>query len=347
MIYVLRQKGINFKTNKLEDLLKIGYTEDSNYNNRMAAYKLHNPFTYILYTIKEADDKIETALHRYFRKYRYDNYGKEWFYYNQKIIDFFKEYKTKELLEKKLQHILSYTSKIDDVQLYKNIKLIVNRWLCLISNDIDSLKESSRKIKSYILDCKNNINNKIFVKEDIVRYLKTKYNISRDIEIDLLDYISGNIKNSETVNNFLTEFTNKYIFREKMGMLCTYPLTDNERGIVLDQIPLTYKKYYEILGPSRLYALGYNITKIEKEYQATLFNKDNLKDKIYSNYQEGNKYSRNSIKEDLQKLYDSLNYTKKAKASDLEEYFEVKDCTVLNKETGKYDRGFELIKKKE
>jgi len=154
-------------------------------------------------------------------------------------------------------------------------------------------------------------------------------------------------KFSNKIHDFLVDFLDKKLFREKMGMLCTYPLTDNERGIVLDQIPLTYKKYYEILGPSRLYALGYNITKIEKEYQATLFNKEDLKDKIYSNYQEGSKYSRNSIKEDLQNLYDSLNYTKKAKASDLEEYFEVKDCTVLNKETGKYDRGYELIKKKD
>jgi hypothetical protein len=78
-----------------------------------------------------------------------------------------------------------------------------------------------------------------------------------------------------------------------------------------------------------------------------LFNKDDLKDKIYLNYKEGNKYSRNSVKEDLQKLYDSLNYTKTAKASDLDEYFEVKECKILNKETGKYDRGFELIKRKE
>ena len=53
------------------------------------------------------------------------------------------------------------------------------------------------------------------------------------------------------------------------------------------------------------------------------------------------------VKEDLQALYDKLNYTKKAKANDLEEYFELKECKVLNSETGKYDRGYELIKKKD
>ena len=152
---------------------------------------------------------------------------------------------------------------------------------------------------------------------------------------------------SNKIHDFIADFIDKQTFPEKIGMLCTYPLTDDERGIVLDQIPLTYKKYYETLGPERLKCLGYNITKIEREYQATLFNKDDLKAQIYAIYLTNNKYSRSSIKENLQKLYDALNYTKKAKASDLEEYFEVKECTVLNKETRKYDRGYELIKRKD
>ena len=157
------------------------------------------------------------------------------------------------------------------------------------------------------------------------------------------------IKNvtSYKIHDFLTEFNDRDSFTEKMGFLCNYPLSDDELGIILDQVPLNYKKYYETLGPDRLKALGYHITKVEREYQATLFNKDDLKAQIYFKYQLNHKYSRNSIKENLQALYDSLNYTKKAKANDIEEYFEVKECTVLNSETGKYDRGYELIKKKD
>ena len=152
---------------------------------------------------------------------------------------------------------------------------------------------------------------------------------------------------SNKIHDFLLEFNEKVYFKEKMRLLCNYPLTENERGIILDQIALEFKKYYETLGPERLKALNYDVSKIVKEYQATLFNKDDLKVQIYFNYQIGQRYSRNSIKENLQALYDSLNYTKKAKANDIEEYFEVKECTVLNSETGKYDRGYELIKKKD
>jgi hypothetical protein len=152
---------------------------------------------------------------------------------------------------------------------------------------------------------------------------------------------------SDNIHNFLTDFIDKKLFTEKMGMICTSNLTENELGVILDQIPLTYKKYYETLGPVRLKALGYNITLVDREYKATLFDKENLKQEVYKIYQEGSRYSRNSLKENLQKLYDSLNYNKKAKANDIEEYFEVKDCKVLNSETGKYEHGFELIKKKE
>ena len=152
---------------------------------------------------------------------------------------------------------------------------------------------------------------------------------------------------SDNIHNFLVDFIDRKLFTEKMGLLCTAKLTESELGVVLDQIPLTYKNYYTTLGPIRLRALGYHITKVEREYQATLFNKEDLKDKIYSNYNEGDKYSKSLLKENLQKLYDSLNYTKKAKANDIEEYFEIKECKVLNSETGKYDHGFELIKRKD
>ena len=172
---------------------------------------------------------------------------------------------------------------------------------------------------------------------------KDRFTVFNSIEQNniISEYVSDNI------HNFLTDFIDKKLFTEKMGMLCTSDLTENELGVILDQIPLTYKKYYETLGPSRLKALGYNITLVDREYQATLFDKENLKQEVYKIYQEGSRYSRNSLKEDLQKLYDSLNYTRKAKANDIEEYFEIKDCKVLNSETGKYEHGFELIKRKE
>ena len=46
-------------------------------------------------------------------------------------------------------------------------------------------------------------------------------------------------------------------------------------------------------------------------------------------------------------IYSSLGYNKTPKANDLEEYFEIKECKVLNSETNKREHGFEIIKIKE
>ncbi len=152
---------------------------------------------------------------------------------------------------------------------------------------------------------------------------------------------------STNINNFLETFDNLKGSYAKLKYLCNTSLTNTEKDIILDQIPLVYKKYYEVLGPARCISLGYDTTKLDKELSLLLFNKDDIKQEIYSNYKEGGKYSKSFIKEDLQRIYDSLNYTKKAKANDINSYFEIKDCKVLNSETGKYDNGFELIKKKD
>ena len=129
-----------------------------------------------------------------------------------------------------------------------------------------------------------------------------------------------------------------------MRLVCTYEMTDE----ILDFIPLTYKVYYKILGPERCYAQGYNKTYLEREYKDTLFDKSQLRDEIYNIFEVGKRYTKSEVKETLKNLYKFLGYNKTPKANDLEKYFELKECKVLvDKESGKRDMGFEIIKRKE
>ena len=59
----------------------------------------------------------------------------------------------------------------------------------------------------------------------------------------------------------------------------------------------------------------------------------------------GNRYSSKNIKSSLSELYKESNYKKTPKATDLEEWFEVKEVKVKDS-SGKWDRGYEIIKKK-
>lgn len=131
-----------------------------------------------------------------------------------------------------------------------------------------------------------------------------------------------------------------------MKLLCTTDLTDDCIKSVLNYLPLTYKLYYEILGPDRCRACGYIKTDIEKEFRDLKFNKQDLADRIYDIFKINEKYTKSEIKDTLKNLYTELGYNKTPKANDLEKYFEIKLCKVTV-ETGKQDNGFKIIKRKE
>jgi hypothetical protein len=321
-------------------LLKIGYTNESSKKNRFAAYKMHNPLSEVLFTIPEGTERHEKALHFMFRKYLYKNYGNEWFNYNSEIIEFFSTHTTKESLDRDLT-VKPKVHERDLSKLHKEINRVVNRWLCLDSTDINRLNYNYSRIDKIIKDCRKAIRKDILQESDILVYLVEKYNISEDLQkeinkdIDDLNSI-GNIK------KFITNFNNLKDFPAKMKYLCTYPLTEQERGVVLDQIPIMYKNYYETLGPERCRANGYMKLDIEREYSDLQFDKNVLASEIRNTFEVGEKYTKNYIKETLKKIYTDLGYNKTPKANDLEQYFEIKLCKVTI-ETGKQDNGFKIV----
>ncbi len=97
MIYLILSASFDpVDPNKFIKILKIGFSEDLSYSNRITSYKNHNPSCKILNTIPYGDRQDEANLHGYFKKYRIFN--KEWYEYNDEILDFFSTHTTKESL---------------------------------------------------------------------------------------------------------------------------------------------------------------------------------------------------------------------------------------------------------
>ena len=110
-----------------------------------------------------------------------------------------------------------------------------------------------------------------------------------------------------------------------------------------------YAKYYWTISASRAGTLGYINKNLEIEYNNITRAKEKgtnnkLKEKILELFTVNSRYSKSAVKNILKDLYTELEYNKTPKASDLEEYFEIKECRVLNSDTGKRDAGFEIIK---
>ena len=154
---------------------------------------------------------------------------------------------------------------------------------------------------------------------------------------------------NQEVSEFLRVYTNLTTMKDKLKLLCEYGLSRDGINIVLGQIPDSdeIKSYYTSLGPERLKALSYSVTFIKRELGIVTFSQDLLESNIYSKFRVGDRIKMSDIKLKLGEIYSSINYDKTPKATDLENYFELKKCKITDSETKKRIDCFEILKRKE
>ena len=346
MIYVsLSATFIDGDINKFDKILKIGYCKDDNKKHRLGAYITENPSIILLFTISGGTEQDEKNLHHRFRKYL--KYGNEWFSYEQEILDFFTTHTTKESLEE----LDTYYSKkkLMELEQLKNARFLENKQK-YINPILHSLGEV--EILEYIKkqeELATVLNNLFLTPSDIDNYFRTNY---PDVDFNTPEIIDKKAK------KILREFETLKHFTDKMRYLYSLNMDGDVAKQVLDNIYDThYSKYYWTIPAGRAGTLHYQKGELEKEYQAIMHpelvkentNSENRKaagEKILNYFKPDNKYLKSDIKETLRKIYESVGYNKTPKASDLEEYFEIKECKITIS-TGKQDNGFKILKLKE
>lgn len=162
----------------------------------------------------------------------------------------------------------------------------------------------------------------------------------------IMEGAAGEGSSNENVSIFLGEWKKLSGFYLKMKAICEAPLSTLELSYILEKLPIEYKKYYESLGPEKCKALGYKQSELDKYLSDLKLDLSDLSNRISSEFAISGRYTKSEIKNKLSNIYSGLGYSKTPKASDLEEYFELKDVLLTNKETGKREHGFEIIKKK-
>ena len=340
MIYLIETTYYNKNTKEILDLLKIGYTEDSNKDKRFTLYKLHNPGYKLLYEISGYDEDIEKRVQYKFRDLKYNEYGNEWFYYSDDIINFFKNIDNvdlESLPKSPRRREVEFTNlKNEIIDIIKYLFLTKEEYMNYLENLITILGDK-------------------FSVSSVLDYIKTDSLINKDLYSKYLEIVksreSGIYCEDDMVNQEVSEFLRVYTklstIHDKLKMLCEYGLSSDAIDIVLGQIADSdeIKSYYTTLGPDRLRALSYSKTFIKKELNIVTFSQDLLEKSMYLEFKEGDKLSLVDIKTKLTNIYDSISYDRKAKATDLENYFEVKKCTINFPD--KRVNGLEIIKKKE
>ena len=348
MIYLIESSG--YKGDNYFKLLKIGYTDDNVSDRRFTTYKLHNPTCQVLYTIPNATEEHEKRVQYKFRGLLFKDYGREWFKYSEEIINYFKSVKSLEELEKLPRGISSHS-----YLKYKNEIKEMLKYISDIPYDTSEFRKLCKEIYNILGD-------KILDKEYTLSYLESRFDknkidnyfkIKKSRETGI--YCKDDIVNQEAYE-FMQEYNDLTEARKKLILLCESTLNGSLPKevveIVLDQIPDSdyIKSYYTILGPDKLKSLGYKRNNIEKALGIVIFSPELLLDSIYSSFKEGEKYTLAVLKSKLGYIYSSINYSKTPKAIDIENWFNVRNIKLYEKDIDgnkKQSKGYELLKSKE
>lgn len=327
---------------KLKLVVKIGYTDDNDETakKRDSIYRTENPSIIHYKYILGGDKEDEQYIHKYLKDYLYAE--REWFRLTPEVVEFIESVNTVEDIREKVKGIgynielkRNYTnkSKVLNLLIPSILKVLgINDRLkyfseyCTLSNLLRSTISYSKDYESEVLDAVMNL----YSSQQFSDILKD-YEVNKSIPVD---------------EDFISNYNNIGNFVDKMKYLCNYIKNGGNFDSIKYGIDDEVVNYYIVFGPDRIKSMSYKRDRLDSAVKLELGNQTLDPSRlIYEEFSEGNRYSKAFIKEKLKDIYLSINYSKTAKATDLEEYFEMKAVNYMDK--GKKTHGFEIIKRKE
>ena len=178
----------------------------------------------------------------------------------------------------------------------------------------------------------------------------------RAYEIQQVDYADrftvfnelGNISTVEdkgVLEDFFKEYEQVKGREKKLQFICDYYFAGNSIRNIIDLVTeKRFKEYLTILGPEKCKSVWYKTSELDKKLNIISFEDDKIFEEIDKEFNVGESYTNTYIKTKLSEIYKRIGYKATAKANDLGNYYEIKDC--LLKENNKRVHGLKLINKK-
>ena len=174
-----------------------------------------------------------------------------------------------------------------------------------------------------------------------------KINVTKSISKE--GYISSEYydEDDKIVNNFLgNKFYSTNIFEEKMKMYCEFMDKYSNNKYIFDSIihkvDPKFKTYYDLFGTLGCKAVRYEESSLKSKISNNLKCSD-LKNELISHFKIQSKYTLKDIKAVLNCIYTNLGITKTPKASELENYFDLKLVLVQDSLSGKRSKGYLIL----
>ena len=151
------------------------------------------------------------------------------------------------------------------------------------------------------------------------------------------------------LEKFNYEFSKSKNFQRRLRLYCEFMNTHKDDAYLVNSLTYwidpKFETYYNFFGTAGCRAASFKEHILKQKINDCM--KDNsLRDVIYETFKVGEKYTRKYIKTKLKEVYDSLDIKSTPKATDLEEYFEIKVILIPSTTGGKRDRGFLILGEK-
>lgn len=155
----------------------------------------------------------------------------------------------------------------------------------------------------------------------------------------------GGVDDVEELEKFFKEYKEQKNRIYKLKYLCEYCEKVGNTSILQHIEEKRFSDYINVLGLDRCKAEWYNTYLLDKRLSVMSFDITKIREELSNVFEVGKSYTKADIKGRLSDIYKKLGYKASPKATDLGEYFEMKECLVNN--GTKRSGGFKILKEKE
>ena len=333
MLYLIKSYGPRGKK-----IYKVGYT--TSLENRLSSYFSHNPFIELI-SVREGNEELEKLIHvcLYSLGYKFTKGGKldEWFIGDPEVLSIF--HISRESLERKIWKHRDKVFSKDKIKSDKSSDFQLFRYLYFKNKD-SFVGETYRVTEDKKLIKLNPREIDIVFYNSLLKYFPEDIDLNEvfpDIPIEL----------EKEVQDFLdNKFYKTGIFRKKMKMYCEFmDKYGNNKYIlnsIIHKIDPKFKTYYDLFGTSGFKAVRYEELLLKNKISDNIKSL-NLKNELILHFKIQSKYTLKNIKTILSYIYTNLSITKTPKASELENYFDLKLILVQDSLSGKRSKGYLIL----
>lgn len=321
MIYFIQMTAREKFGAEIKEVIKIGFSD--NFNKRLGGYITHNMSFEVVKTLDGDGFNMgcEAILHGYLKDKMYKKNRGEVFIRDPEVVQLINSLST-------VEDILCLCSRIKKPR--KNTKLYLRLYKPIILHNWKKLSKVFNGNPEDII-----ISMLYYRVSDIKKHVKNLFGIDlQDIpEVD-----------QRELEEFFKGYKEQRKRQYKLKYLCEHCERVGNTSILQFIDEKKFIDYINLLGIDRCKAVWYNTYLLDKKLNVMTFDRAKIRERLYAEFIVDQSHACSDIKSKIADIYKEIDYRANPKATDLDEFFDMKRCLINTAE--KRINGFKILSQK-